>query len=204
MPPQRVLSLNNDKIRLGVLISGRGSNFQAIHAAIQNQELSASIEIVISNNPAANGLKYAEKHHLKKTSIIEKDYDSKKLFNEAIIKTLQNHKIDLVILAGYMRILDTCFFKSYKNRILNIHPSLLPSFKGLNAQKQALDFGVKISGCTVHVVTEKLDDGPILKQVSVPVLKNDTENTLSNRILEQEHKVYSQAIKEYIKTLNKE
>lgn len=179
--------------RLGILISGRGSNFQAIHEAIERGELNAQIACVISNVPAAAGVAYALAHSLPTHAI-----DSKGLkradFDARVIEILRKSDVDLICLAGYMRLLSPDFIEAFRGRILNIHPSLLPAFPGLNAQGQALAAGVPETGCTVHYVDEGLDSGPVIAQVKVPVLPGDNIESLSARILEQEHLLYSKVI----------
>ncbi len=179
--------------RLGILISGRGSNFRAIHQAIERGELTAEIACVISNVPDAAGVAYALTHKLPTHALDSKgvkraDFDSK------LVEILRAANVDLVCLAGYMRLLSPHFIEAFRGRILNIHPSLLPDFPGLNAQGQALAAGVTETGCTVHHVDEGLDSGPVIAQVTVPVLPGDTEESLSARILEQEHLLYPKAI----------
>lgn len=180
--------------RLGILLSGRGSNFLAIHRAIQSGQIpDAEIAIVLSNRSDAQGLAAARELGLVAAHIpvagrtpIERDLE--------FIAHLQHARVDLVCLAGYMRLISTPFVEAFPDRILNVHPSLLPSFPGLEAQTQALDYGAKISGCTVHFVNEKMDDGVILLQLAVPVLDDDTPATLSARILHEEHHAYPEAI----------
>lgn len=185
--------LNTPKI--GVLVSGRGSNLQAIIDAIKNKELNAEIAVVLSDNPKAFALERASKAGIE-TAVIElKKFKAKDDYESEIVKTLKAKKAELVCLAGYMRIVGPAILKEFKAKIINIHPSLLPAFPGLHAQKQALEHGVKVSGCTVHFVDEGTDTGPIIIQSAVPVLEHDTEETLSERILEQEHKIYVEAIK---------
>lgn len=183
--------------RLGILISGRGSNFQAIHQSILAGRLHAEIACVISNIPSAAGLDYARQHGLPTFALASKGIP-REAFDEKLIALLHEQRVDLICLAGYMRLLSPRFIQAFPSRILNIHPSLLPSFPGLHAQKQALDHGVKISGCTVHWVDEGLDSGPIIAQAAVPVLPGDTEATLSARILEQEHRLYTDALNSVI------
>ena len=182
-------------INLGVLISGRGSNLQAIIDAVEKGEIPAKVAVVISNNPEAFGLERAKKHNIPAVVINHKDFQDKNTYELEIVKTLQKCKVDLVCLAGYMRIVGPVLLEHYKGKMINIHPALLPSFPGLHAQQQALEHGAKVSGATVHFVDEGCDTGPIILQAAVPVLPNDTEETLSQRILEQEHKLYPQAIK---------
>lgn len=173
-------------LKLAILVSGRGSNLQAIIDAIEKKGLPAKIEIVISNLDNAFALERAQRHKID-TFVSANESD--------ILHKIHEKKADLICLAGYMRILSPEFVKKYKNKIINIHPALLPAFPGLHVQKKALDYGVKFSGCTVHFVDEGCDTGPIILQAIVPVMDNDTEETLANRILEQEHKIYPQAIK---------
>jgi phosphoribosylglycinamide formyltransferase 1 len=179
--------------KLGILLSGRGSNFEAIADAIESGRLAAEIAIVISNRSDAAGLDSARRRGLNVLLI-----PSKGLVREAhdaeVIAALNKAQVDLVCLAGYMRLLSPDFVKAFPGRILNIHPSLLPAFPGLDAQKQALEAGAKVSGCTVHFVDEHLDHGPIILQKTVPVLEGDDVHSLSARILEQEHIAYSEAI----------
>lgn len=180
---------------LGVLISGRGSNLQAILEAIDEGRLDAYVGIVVSNKNDAPGLERARKAGATTAVLSHEDYDSREAFDEAVLSRLGEHDVEVVCLAGFMRILSPVLVRAFPNRILNIHPSLLPAFVGLNAQKQAVEHGAKVSGCTVHLVDEELDHGPILLQQTVPVLEDDTEETLSARILEQEHKLYTEAIR---------
>ena len=191
--PAQVTNLHHRINRLGILISGRGSNFQAIADRIAMGELEACIALVISNRPDAPGLHLAWERHIPCLCIDSNDR-TREEHDALVARELKAHEVDLVCLAGYMRILSPEFIGEFRNRILNIHPSLLPSFPGLNAQAQALRYGVKVSGCTVHFVEEAVDAGPIVMQAAVPVLDNDTEATLAQRILEQEHRIYSEAI----------
>jgi phosphoribosylglycinamide formyltransferase-1 len=182
-------------LNLGVLISGRGSNLQAIVKAIEKGELAAWVAVVISNNPAAPGLEWAKKNHLPFSLIDNRKFKDQNTYELEIVKVLRQHKVELVSLAGYMRLVGAVLLEHYRGKMLNIHPALLPSFPGLHAQRQALEHGVKISGATVHFVDEGCDTGPIILQAAVPVLEDDTEETLSARILEREHQLYPQAIK---------
>jgi phosphoribosylglycinamide formyltransferase-1 len=186
--------------RLGILLSGRGSNFQAIHRAILRGDLVAEIACVISNVPDAAGLQYAREHGLKVYALDSKGIKRSE-FDRQLAGILEAEKVDLVCLAGYMRLLSPEFIRAFPWRIVNIHPSLLPSFPGLHAQRQALDYGVKISGCTVHYVDEGLDSGPIIAQRAVPVQPDDTEESLSQRILAEEHQLYAEAIQTALKEL---
>lgn len=180
--------------RLGILLSGRGSNFEAIARNIREGALDAEIAVVISNREAAPGLALARSLGLNAVSLPSKGID-REAFDAQLVEVLQRAEVDLVCLAGYMRLLSPVFIRAFPQRILNIHPSLLPAFPGLDAQHQAFDYGVKVSGCTVHFVDEQLDNGPIIRQATVPVLAGDTAGALSARILEQEHRVYSEAIR---------
>ncbi|MDH3619107.1 MAG: phosphoribosylglycinamide formyltransferase [Nitrosopumilus sp.] len=187
-------------LNLGILISGRGSNMEAILKAIKRKKIPINPAIVISNNPNANGLKIAQKLGVKTEVIESKGFKgSRWQYDQKIISVLSKNGVSqkkgLVCLAGFMRIISPEFVKKYKNRIINIHPALLPSFPGLDAQKQAVEYGVKYSGCTVHFVDSGVDSGPIILQKVVKVLDNDTEKTLSKRILEKEHQAYPEAVR---------
>jgi phosphoribosylglycinamide formyltransferase-1 len=182
-------------INVGVLISGRGSNLQAIIDAAEKGEIPVKVGVVISNNPAAFGLERARKHKIPAIVIDNRKFQDKNTYELEIVKVMQEYKVDLACLAGYMRIVGKVLLEHYKGKMLNIHPALLPSFPGLNAQRQALEHGAKVSGVTVHFVDEGCDTGPIIIQTAVPVLENDTEEALSARILEQEHQAYPRAIK---------
>jgi len=179
---------------LGILLSGRGSNFEAIAKNVAAGKISnARIAVVISNKPEAGGLEVAKRMKLEALVIPSKGKPREEHDRE-VIAALQQHRVDLVCLAGYMRLLSPWFVQLYPRRILNIHPSLLPSFPGLEAQEQAFAYGVKVTGCTVHFVDEELDHGAIIVQKTIPVLDTDDEHTLAARILEQEHLAYSEAI----------
>jgi phosphoribosylglycinamide formyltransferase-1 len=179
---------------LGVLISGRGSNLQAILQAIGSGKLSARAGVVVSNVATAPGLEVARSRGVSTAFIDHRDFASRADFDRALIERLRDHDVDVVCLAGFMRLLSPVFIRAFPGRILNVHPSLLPAFPGLDAQKQALDHGVKVSGCTVHLVDEELDHGPILLQAAVPVLDDDTVASLAERILREEHRLYPEAI----------
>ena len=181
--------------KLAVLVSGRGSNLQAIIDSIDREELDAHLSIVISNTKDAMALKRAEKHGIKTIFIDPSTYLNSKEYDKALVLKLKEFSIDLICLAGYMRILGEEVIQTFEKKIINIHPSLLPAFPGLNAQKQAINHGVKFSGCTVHFVDSGVDSGPIILQTVVPVYDNDDEKSLSKRILEQEHYLYPKAIK---------
>jgi phosphoribosylglycinamide formyltransferase-1 len=179
--------------RLGILLSGRGSNFEAIAENVKRGRLAAEIAVVISNRPEARGVEAARSRGLPSVVLPSKgvpraEYDGR------LAAELQRHGVDLICLAGFMRLLSAEFCRAFPLRVLNIHPSLLPAFPGLNAQRQALEHGARISGCTVHFVDEQLDSGPIVLQAAVPVLDDDTEDTLAARILVEEHRIYSEAI----------
>ena len=180
-------------IRLGVLISGRGSNFEAISNAINVGKLDAEIAVVISNRASAAGLEIARDRGIPMRVIPSQGIDREK-YDGLVIEELRTHEVELVCLAGFMRLLSASFVQAFPNRVINIHPSLLPAFPGLDAQKQAVEYGVKIAGCTVHFVDEFLDSGPIILQTAVPVLDKDTVASLSARILLQEHMTYWRAI----------
>jgi phosphoribosylglycinamide formyltransferase-1 len=180
--------------KLGILISGRGSNFEAIADSVQAGRLTAEIAIVISNRADAPGLESARRRGLNAVLIPSKGRVREEHDGE-VVAALQMAGVDLVCLAGYMRLLSPAFVRAFPNRILNIHPSLLPAFAGVDAQRQAIEYGVKVSGCTVHFVDEHLDQGPIILQKTVPVLENDDEHSLAARILEQEHIAYTEAIR---------
>ncbi len=182
-------------IKLGVLVSGRGSNLQAIIDSIEAGKLPAKIEIVISDKEDAYALTRAKNHGIPALFIDPKSFGSKEEFERAVGDELDKRGVELICLAGFMRVLSPYFVSRFRNRIINIHPALLPSFPGLHGQRQALLYGVKIAGCTVHFVTEEVDAGPIIIQAAVPVYDDDTEETLSARILEYEHKIYPMAIK---------
>src|SRR5215467_15965222 len=191
----KVVQINVPPLKkLGILLSGRGSNFEAIADSIQAGRLQAEIALVISNRTDAPGLESARRRGLKAKLIpskgrVREEHDAE------VAAALREAGVDFVCLAGYMRLLSPEFIRAFPNRIVNIHPSLLPAFPGLEAQKQAIDHGVKISGCTVHFVDEHLDHGPIILQKTVPVLRGDDEHTLAARILEQEHIAYSEGIR---------
>lgn len=182
-----------DNRRLAILLSGRGSNFLAIYEAIKRGDLKAEICCVISNIQEAAGLQRATEFGLNAICLPSKGIDRVE-YDRLLIETLRSFDPALICMAGFMRILSPEFLKKYRSKVLNIHPALLPSFPGLHAQRQALEYGVKVSGCTVHIADEGVDTGPIILQRAVEVLEDDTEETLSARILEQEHQVYWRAI----------
>ena len=181
-------------INIGVLASGRGTNLQAIIEAIEEGKIEGRINIVISDNRDAFALKRAKQNNIETQYVDFKSFKNREDYDKEIIKALEEKKIDLVVLAGYMRILSPFFINAYKNKIMNIHPALLPSFPGLHAQRQAVEYGAKVSGCTVHFVDEGVDSGPIVLQKSVEVKDDDTEELLEERILKEEHQIYPKAI----------
>jgi phosphoribosylglycinamide formyltransferase-1 len=178
---------------IGILLSGRGSNFEAIARNVAAGKIPAKIALVISNREQAPGLETARKMGLE-TLFVPSKGKEREAYDQEVVAALKGAQVDLVCLAGFMRILSPVFIRAFPGRILNIHPALLPAFPGLDAQKQALDYGVKFSGCTVHIVDEGMDTGPIVLQSVVPVLDSDTEETLAARILKEEHRIYSEAI----------
>ena len=185
-------------LRVAVLASGRGSNLQAIIDAIEAGQVQAQIVAVISNKKDAVALERARKHGLTDLFVDPKPFagrpDSREAYDRSLLEILQQHEVELVLLAGYMKIVTAVLVNAYTNRMMNIHPSLLPSFPGLDVQKKAIDWGCKLAGCTVHFVTEGVDEGPIIIQTAVPILDGDTPDTLAARILVQEHKIYPRAV----------
>ena len=177
--------------KIVILISGRGSNLQAILSA----ELPCSIAAVISNRAEADGLEIARQHGIATRVVPHRDYADRATFDAALARVIDSFQPDLIVLAGFMRILTTEFVSHYHGKLINIHPSLLPAYTGMNTHERALQDGVKIHGCTVHFVTPDLDHGPIIVQAAVPVLGNDTAQTLSERVLQEEHRIYAQAIR---------
>ena len=184
-------------VPIGVLISGSGTNLQSIIDAIEAKELDAKIQLVLSNRAEAYGLVRAKKHGIPVEVMDHKRFSSREDFDQAVVDILRDHEVELVVLAGFMRLLSPVFVRAYSNRIMNIHPALLPAFPGLHVQKKALEHGVRFSGCTVHFVNEECDEGPIIIQAVVPVFPDDTEESLAARILEQEHRIYPRAIQLY-------
>ena len=185
-------------VALGVLASGRGSNLQAILDAIHRGALDAKVKIVVSNKASALALERARAHQIPAVFVDPKPFaqseNSREVYDGAISQVLKEHGVEAVVLAGYMRIVTPVLIRQFPWKMFNIHPSLLPSFPGLHAQRQALEWGAKVSGCSVHFVTEGVDEGPVILQVAVPVLDQDTEETLSERILEQEHVAFPRAL----------
>jgi phosphoribosylglycinamide formyltransferase-1 len=185
--------------RIGVLLSGRGSNFEALADSVAAGRIpNAEIAIVVSNREGAPGIERAKARGIAARVIPSKGLE-REVYDRQVAAVLDEHKVDLICLAGYMRLLSPYFVAKFPNRILNIHPSLLPSFPGLESQRQALEYGVKFAGCTVHFVDENLDAGPIIVQAIVPVRDDDTEASLSERILKEEHRIYSEAVRLVLK-----
>ncbi|WP_406660259.1 phosphoribosylglycinamide formyltransferase [Methanolobus sp. ZRKC3] len=181
---------------IAVLVSGRGSNLQSIIDNIENGYIqNAQITVVVSDVSDAYALERAREHGITDVYIDPSDFESKKEYELEVLEILKDHGADMILLAGYMRLLGKTIIEAYSNRIINIHPALLPAFKGLHAQEQAFEYGVKVAGCTVHFVDEGMDTGPIIIQKCVPVLDDDTADSLSARILEQEHKIFPEAVK---------
>jgi phosphoribosylglycinamide formyltransferase-1 len=185
-------------MNIAVLVSGRGSNLQAMIDSIENGYLKARISVVISNIENAYALLRAKKHGIEAVFVDPEKYSSKEFYEKQVLAVLKKHNAELILLAGYMKILGKTLLLAYKDRILNIHPALLPAFSGLHAQKQAFEYGVKVAGCTVHFVDETLDGGAIILQRCVEVKEDDTDETLADRILEQEHKIYPEAVKLFV------
>ncbi|MEN6468895.1 MAG: phosphoribosylglycinamide formyltransferase [Smithella sp.] len=186
-------------LKLGVLISGSGSNLQSIIDNIEKGALPAQIKIVVSNNPQAYGLTRSKRHGIPCTVLNHQDYSSREEFDRELIRILKDAGVDLIVLAGFMRILTASFLRAFDQKIINIHPALLPAFPGTHVQQKAIDYGVKFSGCTVHFVDEGIDTGPIIIQSVVPVYPDDTAEALAARILKEEHKIYPQAIRYFAK-----
>jgi len=200
--------LDSSRLRIGVLASGRGSNLQAIIDAVEAETLKAKLALVLSNRSDAQALERAKRHGAPAIFLDAKPFSTtspdpvakqvaREAYDRAVLDVLKQHDLELVVLAGYMRIVTSVLINAYPNRIMNIHPSLLPAFPGLDVQQKALDWGVKTSGCTVHFVTEGVDEGPIIIQAAVPVLEGDTAERLSARILVEEHRIYPKAIQLY-------
>ena len=190
------------RLRVAVLASGRGSNLQAVIDAIEAGQVPAQVVCVISNKRDAVALERARKHGIKDLFVDPKPFagrpDSREAYDHVLLEILQQHEVELVLLAGYMKIVTAVLVNAYANRMMNIHPSLLPSFPGLDVQKKAIDWGCKLAGCTVHFVTEGVDEGPIIIQAAVPILDDDTHETLAARILVQEHKIYPRAVQLFV------
>ena len=185
------------QLPLGVLISGSGTNLQAIIDAIEEKRLDAAIRVVVSNREDAFGLTRARRRKIPTETVDHQKFASRELYDEAVVEILRSHGVELVLLAGFMRLLSPVFVKSFPDHIMNIHPALLPSFPGLHAQRQAVEYGARVSGCTVHFVNEECDQGPIIIQAVVPVYPDDSEESLSARILAEEHRIYPRAVQLY-------
>jgi len=183
------------KLRLGVLISGSGTNLQAIIDACKDTDFPAEIAVVLSNRPEAYGLKRAQKAGIPTLCIDHTDFESRSLFEDALHGALKEHKVQLVCLAGFMRLLNADFVNRWKDRMINIHPSLLPAYKGLHTCERALEDGVRFAGCTIHYVRPEMDNGPIIMQAAVPIARNDTADSLQARIQTFEHKMYPVAVR---------
>jgi phosphoribosylglycinamide formyltransferase-1 len=183
--------------KLGILLSGRGSNFEAIARNVQAGKIPAEIGVVISNKEEAAGLAIGRQMGLNAVCIPSKGKE-REAFERELVAALRQHEVDLICLAGFMRVLTPYFIREFKGRILNIHPAILPSFPGVESQKQALDYGAKFTGCTVHFVDEGVDTGPVVAQAVVPILDDDTVETLSARILKEEHRIYTEAVNHVI------
>jgi len=179
---------------LAILASGSGTNLQAIIDAVEDGRVPAEIRVVICNRANAKALERAERHQLATELVDHKAFPSREAFDEHVVGILRDRGVELVCLAGFDRLLSPVFIRAFPERILNIHPALLPSFPGLHAQRQALDYGVRIAGCTVHIVDEKTDHGPIIIQAAVPVYSDDTVESVSERILAEEHRIYPEAV----------
>ena len=185
------------KVFLGVLVSGSGSNLQSLIDHVERGALDAEIRMVVSNNPCAFALERCRKHGIPSAIIDHREFTSRETFEDRLIDVLQTVGVDLVVMAGFMRILSRKFFQSFPMRVMNIHPALLPAFPGMHVQQKAVDYGVKFSGCTVHFADEGVDSGPIIIQAVVPVYDEDDAETLAARILSQEHRIYPQAVQYY-------
>lgn len=183
------------RLRLGVLASGSGSNLQAIIDSIDSGYLPCEMAVVVSDNPDAYALKRAERHGIPARVVLPKSFPGREAFDAEVARTLKESGVDLVVLAGFMRIVTGALINEFPMKVINIHPALLPSFPGLHVQQKAIEYGVKFSGCTVHFVDEGVDTGPIIIQAVVPIHNDDTEKTLSSRILKEEHSIYPYAIK---------
>jgi phosphoribosylglycinamide formyltransferase-1 len=184
-----------NKGKIGILISGRGSNMVSIIEATQREDIKADVALVISNEKEAAGLKKAQEMGIEAMVIDHRDSPSREEHDRKMVQALRKREVELVCLAGYMRLLSHYFVQEFRNRIMNIHPALLPAFPGLNVQQKAVDYGVKFSGCTVHFVDEEVDHGPIVLQAVIPVSDDDTGETLAAKILKEEHRIYPEAVR---------
>lgn len=185
---------SRDSIKIGVLVSGRGSNLQALIDAAGAQQLDARIAVVISDQPGARAIERARQAGIPAAVVRREDYPSRQLFEEALAAVLEQHQVNLVVMAGFMRVLSPFLVNRWHRKLINIHPSLLPAFPGLEVQAKALDYGVRFSGCTVHFVDEGVDSGPIIAQSAVPVLPDDSADTLADRILMEEHRLLPRVV----------
>lgn len=185
------------KLGIGVLVSGSGSNLQSIIDKAEEGKLDAAIRVVVSNNAGAYALERARKHGIPAVVLDHREYPDRLAFDEAMIAVLKEHDVELVVMAGFMRVLTAPFLQAFPMRVMNIHPALVPSFQGLHGQERAFDYGVKFSGCTVHFADEGVDTGPVIIQAVVPVFDDDTADVLAERILREEHRIYPQAIQYY-------
>lgn len=185
------------KVSIGILVSGSGTNLQSIIDNSEKGLLDAEIKVVISNNPDAYGLERAKKHHIPTAVIEQNNFKSREDFDRKMIEVLKSYSVELVVMAGFMRVLSPVFLQAFPMKVMNIHPAILPSFQGLHGQQKAFDYGVKFSGCSVHFADDGVDTGPIIIQAVVPVYDDDSEESLSQRILKEEHKIFSQAIQFY-------
>jgi phosphoribosylglycinamide formyltransferase 1 len=192
--PPVLMAQDYPRLKLGVMASGSGSNFEAIAQSIQDGHLNADIQVLIYNNPDAKVVDRAKRFNIPTTLLNHREYESREALDRAIVTTFKDHAVDWIVMAGWMRIVTPVLIRAFPNRILNIHPSLLPSFKGNRAVEQALSAGVKITGCTVHLVVPEVDSGEIIMQAAVPVMPDDTPETLQHRIHAQEHQIYPKAI----------
>ncbi len=183
------------KLKLGVMISGRGSNLQSLIDACARANFPAEITVVISNRPGVYGLARAELAGIKQVTIDHKDYENRETFEDAVQEELQSNEVELLCLAGFMRILNSSFVNKWKDRMLNVHPSLLPAFKGLHTHERAIEAGCRFTGCTIHYVVPDLDAGPIILQTAVPIAEEDTAETLAQKVLEYEHSMYPEAVR---------
>lgn len=185
------------RLKIGILASGRGSNMEAIIKGCQNGRIPADVVLVLSDRPSAGALEIARRNGIEAKYLDPRESGSREAYDRTLVQALSGHGVELVCLAGYMKLVTRDFIGPFQGRILNIHPSLLPAFPGLNAQKQALDYGVKVTGCTVHIVELAMDAGPIVLQTPVPVEDGDTEETLAARILTEEHRTYVEAVRAF-------
>ncbi|MDG2305995.1 MAG: phosphoribosylglycinamide formyltransferase [Candidatus Binatia bacterium] len=181
-------------MNLGILISGRGSNLKAILTAVAEHRLDATSRVVVSNRAGVGGLEYAQKRDIPTSVVPHGEFATRALFDEAVVEILRAHDVDTVALAGFDRLITPVLLDAFPGHVVNVHPALLPSFPGLHAQRQALEYGARVTGVTVHLVDEQMDHGPILAQAAVPVLDDDTEESLASRILEEEHRIYPLAL----------